>query len=232
MTTPLLLLSGLLCDDIVWRDIAPGLTDVADIRMFQFAGFSSLPDMATHVLSEAPPRFTVAGHSMGGRVAMEMARQQPERIMGMALLNTGMHPTGAAEPASRGRLVALAGREGMAALADEWVPPMLDSARPPDPALLADLKAMVERQTAESFAGQIAALLGRADMAPPIAAFPRPILFMSATGDTWSPPDQHAEMRDMAKLGSLEVVADAGHFLPMEQPEAVVRALRGWLAGL
>lgn len=231
-TIPLMMLSGLLCDELVWRDVAPGLQDVADIRFFDFPGFQTLADMATHVLSEAPPRFAVCGHSMGGRVAMEMARQAPQRIAGMALLNTGMHPAGEAEPASRGRLVKLAREQGMAALAAAWLPPMLDSAKAPDETLLADLSAMVEAQSVESFAGQIAALLGRADMAPPLTAYRGPVLLMSATGDSWSPPEQHAEMRDICHRGTLDIVEGAGHFLPLEQPAAVVAALRGWLATL
>src|SRR3984957_14802613 len=74
MKQPLLLLSGLLCDETIWADIPEGPRDAADVRVISFRGFSSIPAMAEHVLATAPERFAVAGHSMGGRVALEVVR--------------------------------------------------------------------------------------------------------------------------------------------------------------
>ena len=229
---PLLLLAGLACDARVWREVVPALASRDDILRFSFQGFSTLARMAAHVLAHAPAEFIVAGHSMGGRVALMMAAMAPQRLRGMALLSTGIHPAGPAEPAHRQRLVAIARTQGMAALASEWLPPMFDPGRPPAPALMADLAAMVAAQPVESFAGQISALLERPDMAPALAAFPRPVLLLCGAGDGWSPPADHAEMLAITRHGQLQIVADAGHFLPLEQPEAVAAALSGWLAGL
>src|SRR5258706_8316113 len=80
MKQPLLLLSGLLCDETIWADIPERLGDRADVRVMSFRGFSSIPAMAEHVLAMAPERFAVAGHSMGGRVALEVVRSAPRRV--------------------------------------------------------------------------------------------------------------------------------------------------------
>ena len=117
MKQPLLLLSGLLCDEILWADIPERLGDVARARVMSFRGFSSISAMADHVLAMAPERFAVAGHSMGGRVALEVIRRAPRRVCGLALLNTGVHTVRDGEPQSRGLLLRLAYQHGMSALA-------------------------------------------------------------------------------------------------------------------
>src|SRR5277367_6521712 len=101
----LLLLSGLLCDETVWRDTAQELASAVDVRIISFPGLNSIAAMAGHVLRMAPERFLVAGHSMGGRVALEIFRQSKERVLGLALLSTGANPSQTREIETRGRLV-------------------------------------------------------------------------------------------------------------------------------
>ncbi|WP_241240439.1 alpha/beta fold hydrolase, partial [Xanthomonas euvesicatoria] len=72
-----LLLCGLLCDAAIWQPQRVALRDLADVQVMDFAGFDSIAQMAAHVLDVAPPHFALAGHSMGGRVALEIMRQAP-----------------------------------------------------------------------------------------------------------------------------------------------------------
>jgi len=229
---PLFLLCGLLCDETIWADIPSRLASVANAHVMSFAGFSSITGMADKVLAAAPPRFALAGHSMGGRVALEVWRKAPERVTALALLNTGVHPTRESEYDSRGLLVRLARRQGMAALADEWLPPMMGA--PPDRVaqVMPPLKAMVQRFTAESFAGQINALLQRPDARPVLPSITVPTLLLSGTNDTWSSLSQHADMQRIVSRSTLVEIAGAGHMSPVERPDAVARALKGWLASL
>ena len=226
----LALLCGLLCDEDIWREVIAALTAEVDVRVFSFPGFSSIADMAEHVLASIQGRFAVAGHSMGGRVALEIVRRSEGRVTGIALLNTGVHPPAAHETVSRGRLVSLARSAGMTALAAEWLPPMLNQTGPVRADVQARLVAMVERCSPDSFAAQIRALLTRPDAAPALAGLRIPTLLLSATGDTWSPPAQHEAMRELCPRAELIVVPEAGHMLPMEQPAAVAAALDSWLA--
>jgi len=226
----LALLCGLLCDEDIWREVIAALTAEVDVRVFSFPGFSSIADMAEHVLASIQGRFAVAGHSMGGRVALEIVRRGEGRVTGIALLNTGVHPPAAHETVSRGRLVSLARSAGMTALAAEWLPPMLNQAGQVRAGVQARLVAMVERCSPDSFAAQIHALLNRPDAAPILAGLRVPTLLLSATGDTWSPPAQHEAMRELCPRADLIILPEAGHMLPIEQPAAVAAALDSWLA--
>jgi pimeloyl-ACP methyl ester carboxylesterase len=225
----LLLLSGLLCDETVWADSAQDLASVADVRIASFEGFDSIQAMAEHALRTAPQQFLVAGHSMGGRVALEILRQTKERVLGLALLNTGVHPLRAGEIESRGRLVKLARERGMSAVAADWLPPMMGASLARIAQVMPKLQAMVERQSADSFAAQTKALLARPDAVLVLPTIKVPTLLASGTADTWSPLMQHEEIRRQISEAALVAIDDAGHMAPAEQPRAVAAALRAWI---
>lgn len=224
------LLAGLLCSDEIWKEVAETLAATADVKIFSFPMFSSIESMAEHVAAAIDGPFAVAGHSMGGRVALEVVRRFPRRVTGIALLNTGIHPPAPHEPAARGRLVALAQEHGMAALAREWLPPMMGRSTDPQGELMARLTAMVERETAESFASQINALLSRPNARAVLPDIRVPVVLLSATEDSWSPPKQHEEMRQLCPGAELVILERAGHMSPVEQPAAVAAVLGAWLS--
>lgn len=116
LNAPVVMACGFLCDRLIWEGVRARL-EQGTIQ--DFSGFDSLKEMAQALLDVAPPRFILAGHSMGGRVALEAWRLAPERIVGLVLANTGIHPVQQHEAAGRGRLVQLARDKGMRALADE-----------------------------------------------------------------------------------------------------------------
>jgi len=184
--------------------------------------------MAQHVLDQAPATFVLAGHSMGGRVALEALRQAPGRIQGLGLFNTGIHARRDHEPQSRGRLVQLARERGMAAVANEWLPPMMGASAARCAELMPKLVQMVERATPDSFAAQTQALLDRPDAAAVLPLIRVPTLLAAGTSDTWSPLSQHAEMHQRIQGATLVPIANAGHMAPVEQPHALAAAINTW----
>ena len=223
------LLSGLLCDETFWSDIPQRLSGVAEIQVVSFRGFSSIPAMAQHVLDIAPPRFAVAGHSMGGRVALEVMRAAPRRITGLALLNTGVHAVRDGEPQSRSHLLRVAYEHGMSALAAEWLPPMMgtDAARAAE--LMPRLSAMIQRFTADAYAGQVSAMLNRPEVMTVLPTIAVPTMLLSGSDDTWSPVSQQQSIRRRIPHATLFEIHGAGHMAPLERPDSVAIALREWL---
>ena len=229
MPEQLVLLPGLLCDGAAWAHQVEGLADRAEVMVGDLYGFDSIGAMAASVLAEAPARFALAGHSMGARVALEMMRQAPERISHLALLDTGIHPRQPGEVEKRGALVDLARREGMAALAAQWLPPMVHPSGV-DPATMQAMVAMVCRATPDIFAGQQRALLDRPDAAAGLDAIACPVLVGVGRQDVWSPLSQHETIAAGIEGAKLVVFEDSGHMAPMEQPDAVTAAMRAWLS--
>jgi pimeloyl-ACP methyl ester carboxylesterase len=225
----ILLLPGLLCDASVWSAQIDALRPYAHVLVADFSQHDSLEGMARSALAMTEGPIIAIGHSMGARVAMEMAHLAPERIEKLALIDTGIDSRRDGEEAKRQVLVDLAFTEGMEALADRWLPPMLHVDRVEDQALLAPLKEMVMRATPEQHQRQIRALLNRPNLLPRLSDIGCPTLVMVGRQDRWSPLAQHEEMAARIPNAELVVIEDSGHMTLLEQPDQVSRALLRWL---
>lgn len=229
MTRPtLVLLCGLLCDARIWEPVRAALSPGIAARILAFPGFRTIEAMAADVAERVPGPLAVIGHSMGGRVALDVVRQAGKRVVGLGLANTGIHPPSPGEAAGRQTLIDCARIGGMEALADAWLPPMMGAPDDRVAALMPELRAMVAANTRESYERQIAALLARPDAETPLRSYKKPLLLLAADRDRWSPPAQHESMRDLAPQGELHVLAEAGHMLPVERPEAVAALIDDW----
>lgn len=236
MQQTLILVPGLMCDAAVWQPLLSGLAPLADCRVVDPGATDSLTEMARRVLAQAPERFALAGHSMGGRVALEVMRLAPARVSHLGLFDTGYlsRPPGAAgeeEARKRQTLLDLARAQGVRAMAAQWVQGMVAPHRLTDRPLIDAILDMFERRDADTFAAQIRALLARPDASPVLQALRLPTLILCGEQDGWSPPSQHAAMAAlMPEPAPVVCVPDGGHMSMMEQPEAVLQAMRQWLA--
>jgi pimeloyl-ACP methyl ester carboxylesterase len=225
----------LICDQTVWQRQIDGLSDVAVCTCAGYGSLDSLPAMAEAVLRTAPERFSIAGHSMGGRVALQVYRRAPQRVARIALLNSGYLPLAAGEGGQeetrkRGELVALAQSQGMHAMLRQWLPPMIDQRRINDSALVNSIVEMMSRKTPEIFAAQVRALLARPDATPVLEQIHCPALLLTGREDGWSGPAQHAAMSAKIAGSQLAIIPDCGHMSTLERPAEVTAALRAWLA--
>ena len=242
MATPaLLFLPGLLCDAEVWSAQAAAFSGSRACCIAEYGLADSLDAMAALSLAQADAAglgpLAVVGHSMGGRVAMQLWRLAPQRVAGLALRDTAWHPlppgeAGETERAGRLRLLQIARQQGMPAMARDWVQGMVHSERLNTP-LAEAVVAMLARRTPEHQAAQIQALLQRPDASPTLRTVTVPTLLLTGEQDAWSPPARHDEMAALLAGPVTRVdVPHCGHMAPMEAPEAVNSALADWLAGL
>ena len=230
-STTLCLLPGLLCDATVWAPQCAALRDSPGIYIPDFMGLDSFEAMARKVLDETRGALSVAGHSMGGRVAFEIWRLAPERLVRLALLDTGFHGPHPGEAPRRMALVKIAYEDGMDAVADLWLPPMVHPARLNDQALMAPLRAMVRRATPQAFEGQQRAGLNRPDATSYLPRIACPTLVVCGRQDGWSPVSQHEVMARSIPGAALRLIEHCGHMATVERPDAVTDALQAWVGG-
>lgn len=225
---PLLMLPGLICDH---RTFAAQVAAFPGAIAFPGYGLSdTFADMARVVLAAAPPRFSLLGHSMGARVALEIVRTAPERIERLALVNTGVHGRRPGEAEKRLALRDLGRESGMAALVDSWLPPMLPEERRGDMALLGPLRTMCIESGLAMYEAHVTALLARPEVESLLPTIRCPTLVAVGDQDTWAPPEQHAAIAAQIPGARLVIIPGAGHMMPAEVPKAFNPVLREWLA--
>lgn len=229
MKMPLLLLPGLLCDARLFDHQARGLADVADPRVADLTRADTIAAMATSAIAGMPAgRFAVAGLSMGGYVALEVARQAPERVAAIALLNTNARPDSPESTENRRRLMALADRD-FAAVNAALMPRLLHPDHLKDARLVGLLDAMAEAVGPEGFKRQQRAIIGRIDSRPHLGAIRAPAMVLAAREDAIMPMEVSEEMARGIPGATLEIVEHCGHVSSIEQPQEVTRRLREWI---
>lgn len=225
-----LLLPGLMCDAAVWAPLEPYWPEGASCTVVDYGEADSLAEMARRALAQAPPGpLHVAGHSMGGRVALELCRQAPQRVASLALLNTGYLPlaegeAGQKELATRARFLQLARSQGVRAMAQDWVQGMVAPQRLAQTEFIEAIVAMIARQSEAIFAAQIHALIHRPDATDVLRGLTMPVSVIAAAQDSWATVAQHEAMVALTPHARLHVLA-CGHMAPMEDPAPTAQAI-------
>ncbi|WP_211227257.1 alpha/beta fold hydrolase [Saccharospirillum impatiens] len=235
MKPTLLLLPGLMCDHRVWAHQVEALSEAWECVVVDYEGDDNLVTMARRVLDQAPDSFAMAGHSMGGRVALEVMRLAAEKVQRLALLDTGYAAladgeAGEKEVAGRMARVKTAHEQGVTAMARDWVTGMVHPDRLNDTALINEIVDMFNRKTPAIFEAQIKALIDRPDATDVLASIDCPTTFIVGRQDAWSTPEQHEAMAERVRHSRLEVIEDAGHMSTMEQPGAMTEVFWQWLS--
>ena len=226
MTRPqLLLLPGNMCDARLWSGL-----QLLDVLHADLSHDDSIENMASRTLAEHQGAFIAIGFSMGGIVALEMARQAPDRIKGLILSDTNagadLPERAAAKPVQQARVRA---GELATIVADELKPAYLAAQNRDNEGLKSLLFDMAMGLGDDVFVRQSEALRTRADLGPVLDSFMGPLLFLCGAEDALCPPDWHRAMAARCDDAELQVIDGAGHLLPLEQPEIFTAAIDDWL---
>src|ERR1700759_1701708 len=132
---PIVLIPGLTCTARLYADQIPALWPFGPVTIADHRRDDSMAAIARRILAAAPPRFALAGLSMGGYIAFEIMRQAPERVAKLALLDTGARAETAEQTARRQAPLALAKAGRYAEIADLAFPIYVHRDRHGDEAL-------------------------------------------------------------------------------------------------
>jgi pimeloyl-ACP methyl ester carboxylesterase len=228
-TMPILLVPGLVSSPRIYAPVIPALWRFGPVTVANHIRDDSMGAIARRILAEAPPRFALAGHSMGGYIAFEIMRQAPERVAKLALLNTQARPDTPEASERRRALMARAQAGDYRAILDELFPIFVHPSRREN----AELRQLVHDMGAdvgpEAFVRQQTAVIGRADSRPTLAAIACPTLVLSGDTDNTIPNSLSVEMANGIPGAKLIILPDCGHLPQVEAPEATIDALVEWL---
>jgi len=226
---PILLVPGLVSSPRIYAPVLPALWQFGPVTVANHIRDDHMALIARRILAEAPPRFALAGHSMGGYIAFEIMRQAPERVAKLALLNTQARSDTPEATTRRRTMMARAKGGEYRAVLDELFPGFVHPSRRED----ADLRQLVydmgEDIGADGFVRQQEAIISRPDSRPVLAAIRCPTLVLSGDEDNTIPNALSAEMADNIHNAKLVILPNCGHIPQPEQPEATADALVEWL---
>ncbi len=230
--TPLILLPGMMCDARLFLAQIAVFSGRMPVIIAPIGAHDTMTAEARDILSWAPPHFALAGLSMGGILAMEILRQAPDRVHGIALMDTNPLAEVAAAKARRAPQIA-------AALAGDLTRVIRDEMKPnyltdgPNRAAILDLcMDMAQGLGPTVFVNQSKALRDRIDQTDTLRGFAGPALVLCGQDDTLCPVERHQLMHALMPQSTLEIIPKAGHLPTLEQPDQTTAALSRWLEAL
>lgn len=231
--TPLVLVHGFPLDHTIWEPILPFLTDRFDVIQPDLPGFGGsdapapAPAMETYAAALADllaalklERAFVAGHSMGGYVALAFARLYPACLSGLALVASQALADAPERKAGRYQMAEQVAARGVGIVAEAMVPKL--SADPAHGPLLTDL---ILRQKPQGVIGGLQAMAKRSDSTPFLASFVLPLVLVHGQADALIPPERAREVAGLVAHARLVELPGIGHMPMMEAPRATAEAL-------
>lgn len=225
----LVLVPGHLCNDVLWENQVAGLADVTRPVIADVTEDDSIAGMAARLLRKAPPRFSLAGLSMGGMVCMEVMRQAPERVERLALLDTNPGADNAERAANRRKMVERFEAGQVDTLVQEFIELVVPPARLHEGALIDPMRVMMTAVANKAFPSQVKALIERRESRSDMSGYDLPVHLICGRDDLLTPLSFHEEMAALISGAELTVIDDCAHMSTMERPAEVNTALRSWL---
>jgi pimeloyl-ACP methyl ester carboxylesterase len=231
MAEPLVLVPGLMCDARLFQAQVTAFSATRAVQVATITAGDTITEMAEAVLAAAPERFALAGLSMGGIVAMEIARLAPGRLSRLALMDTSPLPETPEAAAQREPQIAGAKAGRLEDVIREEIKPRYLAPGPGRVSVIHEVVEMARALGPDVFVRQSRALQRRPDAQPALREVSVPTLILCGRHDGLCPVRLHEYMQSLVPGSNLEIIETAGHLPPLETPEATTAALGRWLNG-
>jgi len=228
---PVVLVPGLLCSARLYAPQIAALWRFGPVMVADHRRDDTMDAIARRILAAAPPRFALAGLSMGGYIAFAIMRRAPERVVKLALLDTNPHAETLQQSERRRPLIAMAEAGRFGEVPDLHFPLFVHKDRRNDEYLRRIVRLMAEDTGVDAYLRQQKAIVGRSDSMPLLASIKCPTLVLVGDGDESTPPNLSQEIAAGIPGAKLVVAPDCGHLSTLERPDAVNSALVAWMAG-
>lgn len=228
--TPIVLIPGLLCSPSLYAAQLPALWQFGPVTIADHRRDETMDAIAKRILAAAPPRFALAGLSMGGYIAYAILRAAPERVTRLALLDTSARADLPEQSERRKAQIELARAGKLGEVAETLWPLFVHKNRRDDAALKKTILQMAEDTGADAFIRQQTAIMSRPDSRPDLPKIKCPTLVLVGEGDQLTPPKLAEEIAGGIANSRLVVIPGSGHLTTLERPDSVNKALVEWMS--
>ena len=186
-------------------------------------------ELGLQSLEAVPGTFCLGGLSMGGIVAMEVVRQAPERVAGLALMDTNPLAEADEVKTRRGPQMEAVRQGGLRQVMRDELKPNYLADGPDRGAILELCMDMADALGPKVFADQSHAVQHRPDQVETLKSVDVPSLVLCGKDDRLCPVARHELMHELIDGSTLSVIPGAGHMPTLEQPELTNRKVTEWL---
>jgi pimeloyl-ACP methyl ester carboxylesterase len=237
----LVLLHAFPFDSSMWEPQLAALAGAARVIAPDLPGFGASPaapftiegvaDLVAEFLGALSiPKATVCGLSMGGYVALALARKHADKLAGLILADTRAGADDAAAKVNRDKAIATVTEKGTAALFEGMAPKVLsEHTHATKPEVVTKAKDIAAKQPAAGVAAALAALRDRPDANAGLASIAVPTLVIVGEYDTVTPPLYAAHLAGQIRGSTLVHIPGAGHLSNIENAGAFNEAVKSFL---
>lgn len=231
---PLVLLHGYPLDHHLWDDVAPLLEDTFDLILPDLRGFGesttvdstyTMDDYASDIAGLLDhlgiQKAAIAGHSMGGYVALAFAGLYPERVSGLGLVSSQVLADPPDRKEGRYKSAADVSEKGIGGVVETMAPKFSADER-----FQALARETMQRQQPAAFIGALKAMAERMDSTPLLSSFKFPVVIIHGEADALIPIDRAREVKKAVPQAHLVELKEAGHMPMIEAKEETARALK------
>ena len=233
-SAPLVLLHGYPLDHHLWDEVVPLLEDTFDLILPDLRGFGesttvdspyTMEDYASDIaglLDQLGIQETaIAGHSMGGYVALAFARLYPERVSGLGLVSSQVLADAPDRKEGRYKSAAEVAENGIGSVVATMTPKFTA-----DEKLQGFARTSMERQQPAAYIGALKAMAERIDSTPLLSSLDVPVVVIHGDADALIPVDRAREVKAALPQAYFVEISDAGHMPMMEAKEKTAEALK------
>ncbi|MBV8834977.1 MAG: alpha/beta fold hydrolase [Alphaproteobacteria bacterium] len=226
---PIVLIPGLNCSARLYLPQLAALWRLGPVMVADHTRDDSISAIARRILTAAPPRFALAGLSMGGYIAFEIMRQAADRVARLALLDTSARADLPDASQKRHANIAAAQEGRFEEIIAAQFPLYVHPARADDAALKSEYLAMCHDVGPQAYIRQQNAILRRVDSRPSLAGIRCATMVLVGEQDEATPLALSQEIASAISCARLVTVPDCGHLATLERPQAVADALVAWM---
>lgn len=232
--TPLVLLHGYPLDHHLWDDVAVLLENTFDLILPDLRGFGgsstvdsfyAMEDFASDIAALLDhlkiQKAAIAGHSMGGYVALAFARLYPDRITGLGLVSSQVLADAPDRKDGRYTSAAEVADKGIASVVATMTPKFTSNKH-----LQEFAKQSMEKQQPAAYIGALKAMAERVDSTPLLSSLHIPVVVVHGDADQLIPIDRGREVKAAIPNAHLVEIHGAGHIPMMESPQKTAEALK------
>jgi pimeloyl-ACP methyl ester carboxylesterase len=221
--TPLILLPGLLSNDTVFQHQITQLGHMTDIHVITLENVNSPDAMTDKILKLAPPQFMLAGHSIGGWIALRLMKIAPERIIKLCILNTAARGIDSSELSARQTILDRIDNGEFQTIAFEIAEKFVFNKH-----IQQTVLNMFLQVGEQALINQTRAMMMREDLRDTLPAIHCKTLVIHAEQDRRFTLDLVRELSHLIPNSRFKVIPQCGHMSPMEHPQQITDLMREW----